>query len=101
MALHNEIEFENEICDHLGSHGWIYEDRVAQNYDRDNAVYTPDLIAWVQEAWPDAWQSLQTKFGAKAEDGIRDRSPSRGLGDVYKRQGCCRSLVQRLLLGCH
>ena len=22
----------------------------------------------------------------KAEDGIRDRSPSRGLGDVYKRQ---------------
>ena len=26
-----------------------------------------------------------------AEDGIRDRSPSRGLGDVYKRQ---------ILLGC-
>ena len=23
----------------------------------------------------------------QAEDGIRDRSPSRGLGDVYKRQG--------------
>lgn len=22
----------------------------------------------MQEAWPDAWQSLQTKFGAKAED---------------------------------
>ena len=24
----------------------------------------------------------------QAEDGIRDRSPSRGLGDVYKRQLC-------------
>ena len=24
------------------------------------------------------------------EDGIRDRSPSRGLGDVYKRQKRCR-----------
>ena len=24
----------------------------------------------------------------QAEDGIRDRSPSRGLGDVYKRQTC-------------
>ena len=23
---------------------------------------------------------------SQAEDGIRDRSPSRGLGDVYKRQ---------------
>ena len=29
-------------------------------------------------------------FFFQAEDGIRDRSPSRGLGDVYKRQdtGC-------------
>ena len=26
-------------------------------------------------------------FFFQAEDGIRDRSPSRGLGDVYKRQG--------------
>ncbi|WP_460366057.1 hypothetical protein [Staphylococcus aureus] len=24
----------------------------------------------------------------QAEDGIRDRSVSRGLGDVYKRQSC-------------
>ncbi|CAI8160473.1 MAG: Type I restriction enzyme EcoR124II R protein [Prochlorococcus marinus str. MIT 9215] len=68
MALHNEIEFEKEICDHLGSHGWIYEHPVAQHYNREKAVYTPDLIAWVQEAWPDAWESLQAKFGSKAED---------------------------------
>ena len=27
-----------------------------------------------------------TSFFFQAEDGIRDRSPSRGLGDVYKRQ---------------
>ena len=29
------------------------------------------------------WSSF---FFFQAEDGIRDRSPSRGLGDVYKRQ---------------
>ena len=29
-------------------------------------------------------------FFFQAEDGIRDRSPSRGLGDVYKRQGYTR-----------
>ena len=29
---------------------------------------------------------LQVRFFFQAEDGIRDRSPSRGLGDVYKRQ---------------
>ena len=28
-------------------------------------------------------------FFFQAEDGIRDRSPSRGLGDVYKRQSSC------------
>ena len=28
-------------------------------------------------------------FFFQAEDGIRDRSPSRGLGDVYKRQPDC------------
>src|SRR5665647_1254611 len=36
-------------------------------------------------------------FFFQAEDGIRDRSPSRGLGDVYKRQGVSTiadSLVQ-------
>ena len=29
----------------------------------------------------------------QAEDGIRDRSPSRGLGDVYKRQPNCFAMT--------
>ena len=33
-------------------------------------------------------------FFFQAEDGIRDRSPSRGLGDVYKRQTQFRELFQ-------
>jgi hypothetical protein len=24
MSTHKEIAFEDEICEHLGSHGWIY-----------------------------------------------------------------------------
>ena len=31
-------------------------------------------------------QTQEIIFFFQAEDGIRDRSPSRGLGDVYKRQ---------------
>ena len=23
MSLHKELAFEEEICEHLGSHGWI------------------------------------------------------------------------------
>ena len=33
---------------------------------------------------------LNWDFFFQAEDGIRDRSPSRGLGDVYKRQVLCQ-----------
>ena len=35
---------------------------------------------------PSSWCLLVLFFFFQAEDGIRDRSPSRGLGDVYKRQ---------------
>ena len=35
---------------------------------------------------PEDNSSLKNVFFFQAEDGIRDRSPSRGLGDVYKRQ---------------
>ena len=39
-------------------------------------------------------------FFFQAEDGIRDRSPSRGLGDVYKRQPEeNRSMIKTLDLG--
>ena len=31
-------------------------------------------------------RSVKLVVTRQAEDGIRDRSPSRGLGDVYKRQ---------------
>ena len=39
--------------------------------------------------WFDSGKGLlitEAVFFFQAEDGIRDRSPSRGLGDVYKRQ---------------
>src|SRR5664279_6356836 len=36
-------------------------------------------------------------FFFQAEDGIRDRSPSRGLGDVYKRQ--LKKFPDQLLAG--
>ena len=32
------------------------------------------------------YEATVVLFFFQAEDGIRDRSPSRGLGDVYKRQ---------------
>ena len=34
MSLHKEINFEDEICDHLAAHGWLYAEGDAASYDR-------------------------------------------------------------------
>jgi type I restriction enzyme R subunit len=45
MSLHHEIAFEREICEHLGAHhGWLYEEGSAAAYNRELALYPPDLI---------------------------------------------------------
>jgi type I restriction enzyme R subunit len=67
MAIHNEIEFENDICDYLAEHGWLYAEKDAANYDRALALYPADVIAWVQESNPQAWEALQKSHGASAE----------------------------------
>ncbi|QPN65282.1 type I restriction endonuclease subunit R [Synechococcus sp. CBW1006] len=73
MSLHKESAFETEICDHLGSHGWLYTEGDAAHYDRKLALYPPDLIAWVQQAQPDAWETLQRNHGSKAADTLLQR----------------------------
>ena len=46
-------------------------------------------------------ESLADQYeGKQAEDGIRDRSPSRGLGDVYKRQPSYWSAKDSMLCLC-
>jgi len=73
MSVHHEIAFEREICEHLGANGWLYQDGAAANYNRELALYPPDLIAWVQEAQPEAWQVLQKNHGSKAEATLLQR----------------------------
>ncbi|MFO7631470.1 MAG: hypothetical protein R6W76_02965, partial [Caldilinea sp.] len=64
---HKEIDFENDICDHLGAHGWLYDGpQDHQHYDRTLALYPADLIAWVKASQPEAWESLEKRHGAAA-----------------------------------
>ena len=39
MTIHKEINFENEICDHLATHGWLYAEGDAAKYDAARALY--------------------------------------------------------------
>jgi type I restriction enzyme R subunit len=73
MSPHLEVAFEKEICEYLGSHGWLYEHPSAQHYDRKLALYPPDLIAWLEESQKDAWDLYKQKNGSKAEANLLQR----------------------------
>jgi type I restriction enzyme R subunit len=73
MALHNEIEFERDICHHLAAHGWLYAEGDAQGYDTPRAIFPADVLAWLQATQPQAWQALTKSHGAMAETTLLDR----------------------------
>jgi type I restriction enzyme R subunit len=88
LSIHKEIRFEDEICGHLGAHGWLYDPISAALYDRPRALFPPDLIAWVQQAQPKAWDSLSRSHGTGAAlallDRVRKQIDDRGTLDVIR-----------------
>ena len=67
MSIHLEVKFEDEICDCLSRTGWFYEKGSAAKYNRELALYPPDLIAWVKESQEKDWETLKKKHKSKAE----------------------------------
>jgi hypothetical protein len=62
--LHRGINFEDEVCEYLVAHDWLYADGDAARYDRTLALFPVDVLAWVQEAYPKAWEALSKNHGA-------------------------------------
>ena len=73
MALHHEIEFENDICNHLAANGWLYAEGDAKGYDTPRALFPADVVAWVQESQPEAWAAIVKAHGANAEVTLLER----------------------------
>ena len=90
MSVHKEIAFEEEICEHLGSHGWIYVEGDASRYDRARALFPDDVLAWVQGTQATAWEALVKNHGSHAAETLlnrlRESINQRGTLDVL-RQG--------------
>lgn len=88
MALHKEIEFENDICNHLAANGWLYAEGDANGYDTPRALFPADVVAWVQATQPDAWAALNKTHGTNAEsmllDRLRKQLDDRGTLDVLR-----------------
>ncbi|MCH9733361.1 MAG: DEAD/DEAH box helicase family protein [Actinomycetia bacterium] len=52
MSVHNEIEFEKEIAEHLATNGWLYSP-TDHGYDRERALFPEDVLGWLGDTQPD------------------------------------------------
>ena len=88
MSVDKEISFENEICAHLSSHGWLYEAGDAAKYDRTAALFPADVLAWVEATQPAAWEALVKNHGPLAGETVlkrlRSQLDQRGTLDVLR-----------------
>lgn len=73
MSIHKELAFEDGICAHLGTHGWLYEAGSADRYDRARALFVEDLATWVKESQPLTWATLEKVHGSATANVLADR----------------------------
>jgi type I restriction enzyme, R subunit len=71
--LHQEHHFEFAICNHLGQNGWLYAEGDAAHYDMQNALFLPDLLAWIETTQPESWQTLSKTHGASLPKVLAER----------------------------
>jgi type I restriction enzyme R subunit len=88
VSIHREINFESEVCEHLGASGWLYAQGDAAHYDRDRGLFPDDVLTWVQQTQPDAWNILAKNDGARAGEvllgRLRDQLDQRGALEVLR-----------------
>ena len=88
MTIHTERTFEDEICEHVATHGWLYTAGDATSYDRALALVPADVIAWVQTTQPTAWDVLVKNHGSNVAatllDRLRSEMDTRGTLDVLR-----------------
>ena len=100
--LHREIRFEDEVCEYLAAHGWLYAEGDAAHYDRTLALFPADVLTWVQQAQPKAWEALTKNHGTQAGDvllaRLREQIDKRGTLDVLRHGIELLGLRQKLPL---
>jgi type I restriction enzyme, R subunit len=63
--IYKEKALEDGICEHLASHGWLYNSDV--RYDKKFTLFPEDALAWIQETQPEKWAELKRFRGRNAE----------------------------------
>jgi len=76
MADSKELVFQNTVIDHMKAAGWLVGS--SDSYDRAAALYTEDVLAYAQDATPDAWAKF-SKHNPKDAQQALVRSVARAL----------------------
>jgi len=99
--LHREISFEDEVCEYLAAHGWLYAAGDAIHYDRALALFR--LMCW--HGCRVSFQSMEAltkNHGASAGDvllaRLREQVNTRGTLDVLRHGVEMIGLRQKLPL---
>jgi hypothetical protein len=73
MSIHKEIHLEDEICADLTAAGWLYDAGDAGRYDRTQALFVDDAVAWIKASQPKAWEAIEKSHGAAAPKVVAER----------------------------
>lgn len=69
--IHHECHLEAYIVEQLEAGGWLVGD--SHGYDKERALFTADVIGWIKDSQPEAWEKLQRLHGAGTETAVLDR----------------------------
>lgn len=69
--IHHECELERHIVEQLTAAGWLLGQSGA--YDAARALYPEDVIGWISESQPQAWDKISSLNGAGTNSAVLDR----------------------------
>src|ERR1017187_7776326 len=69
---HTEIVFENELCEYLSAHGWLYSPDDT-GYDRERALFPADLFTFLRTTQSAEWGKHEASAKDHAESAFLER----------------------------
>jgi type I restriction enzyme R subunit len=71
-VIHNEYQFEMDVCDYLASQGWLYS-KDDKGYDAERALFPEDLLGFIQDTQPKSWERLKSFHNGGSQNTLLDR----------------------------
>ncbi|RSZ61247.1 type I restriction endonuclease subunit R [Corynebacterium hylobatis] len=65
VGAHREVNLQRFVVDHLASHGWLAS-KGNEGYDKERALFVPDLLGWLEETDPDNYHRIVPKDAPEA-----------------------------------